>query len=181
MDNPTAIASLTALSAQPEAARFGVKALRLARLIDAGLPIVQCLDMLSSQAENKHFGKALNEIKDGVESGKSLSDSMGLHPKIFDELFRNLVAAGEAGGILDLIFRRLATYLEKAAKLRAHLDPNSHNGGVMLGLNGLVVKSHGGADELSFGHAIEVAMVEAEKDVPERIAHLLEQILEQPM
>jgi type IV pilus assembly protein PilC len=87
-------------------------------MIDAGLPIVQCLDMLGAQTENRLFGKALMEIKDGVESGKSLSDSMGLHPKIFDELFRNLVAAGEAGGILDLIFRRLAVYLEKADKLR---------------------------------------------------------------
>jgi type IV pilus assembly protein PilC len=90
-------------------------------MIDAGLPIVQCLDMLGAQTENRLFGKALGEIKDGVESGKSLSDSMGLHPKIFDELFRNLVAAGEAGGILDLIFRRLALYLEKADKLRRQI------------------------------------------------------------
>ena len=90
-------------------------------MIDAGLPIVQCLDMLGAQTENRLFGKALMEIKDGVESGKSLSDSMGLHPKIFDELFRNLVAAGEAGGILDLIFRRLAVYLEKADKLRRQI------------------------------------------------------------
>ena len=87
-------------------------------MIDAGLPIVQCLDMLAGQTENRLFGKALGEVKNGVESGKSLSESMGLHPKIFDELFRNLVAAGEAGGILDLIFRRLAVYLEKADKLR---------------------------------------------------------------
>jgi type IV pilus assembly protein PilC len=87
-------------------------------MIDAGLPIVQCLDMLGGQTENRLFGKALGDIKEGVESGKSLSDSMGLHPKIFDDLFRNLVAAGEAGGILDLIFRRLAVYLEKADRLR---------------------------------------------------------------
>ncbi len=87
-------------------------------MIDAGLPIVQCLDMLSSQADNKHFGKILADVKSGVEQGMSLSDSMGRHPRVFDDLFRNLVAAGEAGGILDLIFRRLATYLEKADKLR---------------------------------------------------------------
>ena len=86
-------------------------------MIDAGLPIVQCLDMLSSQAENKHFGEMLGKVKAEVESGKSLSESLGLYPKVFDELFRNLVAAGEAGGILDLIFRRMATYLEKSAKL----------------------------------------------------------------
>ena len=87
-------------------------------MIDAGLPIVQCLDMLAAQTDNRHFGKALSDIKNGVEAGRSLSDSMGQYPKIFDDLFRNLVAAGEAGGILDLIFRRLATYLEKADKLR---------------------------------------------------------------
>jgi type IV pilus assembly protein PilC len=86
-------------------------------MIDAGLPIVQCLDMLGSQAENKYFGEVLAKVKGDVESGKSLSDSMAKHPKVFDQLFCNLVAAGEAGGILDLIFRRMATYLEKSAKL----------------------------------------------------------------
>jgi type IV pilus assembly protein PilC len=87
-------------------------------MIDAGLPIVQCLDMLSSQAENPHFGGILAKVKSDVESGKSLSESLAKHPKVFDDLFCNLVAAGEAGGILDLIFRRMATYLEKSAKLR---------------------------------------------------------------
>jgi type IV pilus assembly protein PilC len=86
-------------------------------MIDAGLPIVQCLDMLASQAENRHFGDVLAKVKGDVESGKSLSESMAKHPKVFDDLFCNLVAAGEAGGILDLIFRRMATYLEKSAKL----------------------------------------------------------------
>jgi type IV pilus assembly protein PilC len=86
-------------------------------MIDAGLPIVQCLDMLSTQAENKYFGEVLGKVKGDVESGKSLSESMAKHPKVFDALFCNLVAAGEAGGILDLIFRRMATYLEKSAKL----------------------------------------------------------------
>ncbi|WP_045115240.1 type II secretion system F family protein [Plesiocystis pacifica] len=87
-------------------------------MVDAGLPLVQCLDMLSSQAENPRFGEMLGKIKAEVETGKSLSEAMGLYPKVFDDLFRNLVAAGEAGGILDLIFRRMATYLEKSAKLR---------------------------------------------------------------
>lgn len=90
-------------------------------MIDAGLPIVQCLDMLAGQTENRHFGKVLSDVKNGVEAGRSLSDSMGQHPKVFDDLFRNLVAAGEAGGILDLIFRRLASYLEKADKLRRQI------------------------------------------------------------
>jgi type IV pilus assembly protein PilC len=87
-------------------------------MIDAGLPIVSGLEMLGNQAESPRFGKVLQQVKAEVESGKSLSEAMGSHPRVFDDLFRNLVAAGEAGGILDVIFRRLATYLEKAAKLR---------------------------------------------------------------
>jgi type IV pilus assembly protein PilC len=87
-------------------------------MVDAGLPIVSGLDMLSNQAENPRFGRILQSVKVEVESGKSLSEAMGSHPRVFDDLFRNLVAAGEAGGILDVIFRRLAVYLEKAAKLR---------------------------------------------------------------
>lgn len=87
-------------------------------MIDAGLPVVQCLDMLGSQSENPHFGKVLMGVKSEVETGKSLSEGLAKYPRVFDELFVNLVAAGEAGGILDLIFRRLAAYLEKAEKLR---------------------------------------------------------------
>lgn len=87
-------------------------------MIDAGLPIVQCLDMLSTQAENRNFGEMLAKVKAEVESGKSLSEALALYPRVFDSLFCNLVAAGEAGGILDLIFRRMAVYLEKSAKLR---------------------------------------------------------------
>jgi type IV pilus assembly protein PilC len=87
-------------------------------MIDAGLPIVQCLDMLATQAENRNFGEMLAKVKAEVESGKSLSEAMALFPRVFDSLFCNLVAAGEAGGILDLIFRRMAVYLEKSAKLR---------------------------------------------------------------
>jgi type IV pilus assembly protein PilC len=87
-------------------------------MVDAGLPIVSGLEMLSNQAENPRFGRVLQSVKVEVESGRSLSEAMGSHPRVFDDLFRNLVAAGEAGGILDVIFRRLATYLEKAAKLR---------------------------------------------------------------
>ena len=87
-------------------------------MVDAGLPIVQALDMLATQAENRRFGEMLAKVKGEVEAGKSLSEAMGRFPKVFDDLFRNLVAAGEAGGILDIIFRRLATYLEKSSKLR---------------------------------------------------------------
>jgi type IV pilus assembly protein PilC len=89
-----------------------------ATMIDAGLPIVQCLDILSSQAKNKHFGKILGTIKAGVEGGLTLSDALRKHPRVFDNLFVNLVAAGEAGGILDTILQRLSVYLEKAMKLK---------------------------------------------------------------
>src|SRR5215213_6716058 len=89
-----------------------------ATMIDAGLPIVQCLDILSSQAKNKYFGKILGQVKSGVEGGLTLSDSLRKHPKIFDNLFVNLVAAGEAGGILDTILQRLSIYIEKAMKLK---------------------------------------------------------------
>jgi type IV pilus assembly protein PilC len=87
-------------------------------MIDAGMPIVQSLDMLAMQSENPRFREVLAAVKTEVEGGKSLSEAMGTSPKVFDDLFRNLVAAGEAGGILDIIFRRLAVYLEKAAALR---------------------------------------------------------------
>jgi type IV pilus assembly protein PilC len=88
-----------------------------ATMIDAGLPIVQCLEILSSQAENKRFGKILAQIRTSVEGGLTLSDAMRRFPKIFDNLFVNLVAAGEAGGILDTILQRLSQYMEKAQKL----------------------------------------------------------------
>jgi type IV pilus assembly protein PilC len=89
-----------------------------ATMIDAGLPIVQCLEILSTQAENKRFGKILGQIRSSVEGGLTLSDAMRRFPKVFDNLFVNLVAAGEAGGILDTILQRLSQYMEKAQKLR---------------------------------------------------------------
>jgi type IV pilus assembly protein PilC len=88
-----------------------------ATMIDAGLPLVQCLDILSNQQSNKHFGGILKDIKSAVEQGSSFSDSLRRHPKVFDELFVNLVQAGEVGGILDTIMNRLSVYLEKRQKL----------------------------------------------------------------
>ena len=90
-------------------------------MIDAGLPIVQCLEILSTQSDNKRFGKILAQVRANVEGGLTLSDSMRRFPKIFDNLFVNLVAAGEAGGILDTILQRLSVYLEKAQKLRRQI------------------------------------------------------------
>jgi type IV pilus assembly protein PilC len=89
-----------------------------ATMIDAGLPIVQCLDILSSQSKNKFFGKILGQVKASVEGGLTLSDSLRKHPKVFDNLFVNLIQAGEAGGILDTILQRLSVYMEKAMKLK---------------------------------------------------------------
>jgi len=88
-------------------------------MIDAGLPIIQCLDILYSQQENKTFKNMLKEIKESVEGGSTLADALKKYPKVFDDLFVNMVAAGEAGGILDTILQRLAAYMEKAAKLKA--------------------------------------------------------------
>ena len=87
-------------------------------LIDAGLPLVQGLEILSSQEENKAFKKILIQVKSDVEGGSTLADAFKKHPKVFDNLFVNLVAAGEVGGVLDTILARLAAYYEKAAKLR---------------------------------------------------------------
>jgi type IV pilus assembly protein PilC len=86
-------------------------------MIDAGLPLVQCLDILGSQEEDKNFAAVILATRTDVESGASLADAMRKHPKTFDALFTNMVAAGEAGGILDTILKRLATYIEKAVKL----------------------------------------------------------------
>ncbi|MCC6666909.1 MAG: type II secretion system F family protein [Polyangiaceae bacterium] len=88
-----------------------------ATMIDAGLPLVQCLDILSGQQTNKIFAGVLRDVKNSVEQGASFSDALRKHPKVFDELFVNLVHAGEVGGILDTIMQRLSIYLEKRQKL----------------------------------------------------------------
>jgi type IV pilus assembly protein PilC len=90
---------------------------QFATMIDAGLPLVQCLDILGAQQANQRFAKMINAVKVDVESGSTLADAMAKHSKVFDELFVNLVAAGEVGGILDTILNRLATYMEKNMKL----------------------------------------------------------------
>ncbi|WP_129126166.1 type II secretion system F family protein [Geomonas oryzae] len=91
---------------------------QFATMIDSGLPLVQCLDILSSQQENKTFKEILVKVKESVESGSTFADALAKHPKAFDQLYVNLVAAGEVGGILDTILARLAAYIEKAMKLK---------------------------------------------------------------
>jgi type IV pilus assembly protein PilC len=88
-------------------------------MIDAGLPLVQCLEILAANQENGAFQKALNGVRTTVEGGATLANAMRQHPKIFDDLTTNMIEAGETGGILDIILQRLATYVEKAVKLRS--------------------------------------------------------------
>jgi len=88
-------------------------------MIDAGLPLVQCLEILGGQQNNRTFKKVLLQVRQDVESGASLADSLKKHPKVFSELYCNMVAAGEAGGILDTILQRLSTYIEKVVKLKS--------------------------------------------------------------
>ncbi len=90
-------------------------------MIDAGLPLVQCLEILGTQEEDKNFASVILATRGDVESGASLADAMKRHPKVFDPLFTNMIAAGEAGGILDTILKRLATYIEKAVKLQGQV------------------------------------------------------------
>ena len=90
-------------------------------MIDAGLPLVQGLEILSSQGENKAFNAVLKDIKNTIEGGATFSEALKRHPKVFDSLFVNLVAAGEMGGILDTILNRLGIYIEKKVKLQAQV------------------------------------------------------------
>jgi type IV pilus assembly protein PilC len=94
---------------------------QFATMIDAGLPIVQCLDILASQSPNKNFQKVLYDVKGQVESGDTLSAALRKHPHVFNDLYTNLVQAGEVGGILDTILSRLALYIEKAMKLKSQV------------------------------------------------------------
>ena len=91
---------------------------QLSTMINAGLPLVQGLEILEKQQENPTFKKALGEIRQDVEAGSTLADSMRKRPKIFDALFTNMIEAGETGGILDTILTRLAVFMEKSMALR---------------------------------------------------------------
>ncbi|RMG44296.1 MAG: type II secretion system F family protein [Acidobacteria bacterium] len=88
-------------------------------MIDAGLPLVQCLEILADQQTNRTFQQVLSEVRQDVESGSTLADALRKHPKVFDDLYCNMVAAGEAGGILDTILQRLSAYIEKIVKLKS--------------------------------------------------------------
>jgi type IV pilus assembly protein PilC len=90
-------------------------------MLDAGLPLVQCLEILGDQEEHRTFREIIQKVRSDVEQGASLADSMRKHPKAFDALYTNMIAAGEAGGILDIILQRLSTYIEKSVKLKSQV------------------------------------------------------------
>lgn len=90
-------------------------------MLDAGLPLVQCLEILGEQEENRTFREIINQVRSDVESGSNLADAMRKHPKAFDNLYVSMIAAGEAGGILDVILQRLATYIEKVVRLNSQV------------------------------------------------------------
>ncbi len=108
-------------------------------MIDAGLPLVQCLEILGTQQENQTFAKVLLAVRQDVEGGASLADAMKKHPKVFDDLFTNMIAAGEAGGILDIILKRLATYIEKNVKLKSQVKSALVYPIAVVSIAGLVV------------------------------------------
>jgi type IV pilus assembly protein PilC len=98
---------------------IGIFTRQFSVMIDAGLPLVQCLEILATQQDNRAFQKVLFAVRQDVESGSTLADALRKHPKVFSNLFSNMVAAGETGGILDTILQRLSAYIEKAVKLKA--------------------------------------------------------------
>lgn len=108
-------------------------------MIDAGLPLVQGLTILAEQSENPTFKSILKEITKDVEGGSTLAEAMKKHPKVFDDLFVNLVAAGEVGGILDTILRRLATFIEKAEKLKSQIKGAMTYPAVVVGIAIIVI------------------------------------------
>jgi type IV pilus assembly protein PilC len=108
-------------SKAPAAKNLAVFTRQFSVMIDAGLPLVQCLEILGTQEEDKNFGAVILQVRADVEGGMSLADAMKKHPKVFDGLFSNMIAAGEAGGILDGILKRLAGYIEKNVKLKGQV------------------------------------------------------------
>jgi type IV pilus assembly protein PilC len=105
----------------PSAKNLAVFTRQFSVMIDAGLPLVQCLEILGNQEEDKNFAAVILAVRADVEGGASLADAMKKHPKVFDALYSNMIAAGEAGGILDGILKRLAVYIEKAVKLKSQV------------------------------------------------------------
>ncbi|WKZ57746.1 MAG: type II secretion system F family protein [Bdellovibrionota bacterium] len=122
---------------------------QLATMIDAGLPIVQALDILGRQQDVKAFKTVLNSVKESVETGETFAAALAKHPRQFDDLFVNMVSAGENGGILDVILERLARYLEKAMKLKREIQTAMIYPAVVIGCRS---NRHGGAAAVRYPH-----------------------------
>jgi type IV pilus assembly protein PilC len=122
-----------------EAKELAVFTRQFSVMIDAGLPLVQCLEILAGQQENKTFQKILNSVRASVEGGATLSASMRQHEKVFDALYHNMVEAGETGGILDTILQRLSTYIEKNVKLKRAVKSAMIYPAAVLGIAGGVI------------------------------------------
>lgn len=112
---------LPRISRRVKEKRIAIFTRQFSVMLDAGLPLVQCLEILGGQEENRTFREIIKATRGDVESGASMADAMRKHPRAFDNLFVNMVAAGEAGGILDVILRRLSTYIEKSVKLKSQV------------------------------------------------------------
>jgi type IV pilus assembly protein PilC len=112
---------------------------QFATMIEAGLPLVQCLDILARQSENKEFARVIGQVKTDVESGDSFADALRKHPRVYSDFYVNMVEAGEAGGILDTILARLATYMEKAAALKSQVKGAMVYPAVIIGIAIIVV------------------------------------------
>ncbi|MBH0182854.1 MAG: type II secretion system F family protein [Nitrospira sp.] len=108
-------------------------------MINAGLPLIQCLEILSTQSENAALRKAIGEVKVQVEGGSTFSDALRKHPKIFDDLYVNMVHAGEVGGLLDTILNRLSKHIEKAMKLKAQIKSAMVYPAAIVGIAGIVI------------------------------------------
>nr|MBI3613425.1 type II secretion system F family protein [Nitrospirota bacterium] len=108
-------------------------------MINAGLPLIQCLEILSTQSENKEFGKVIGEIKVDIESGSTFADAIKKKPKAFDELYANMIHAGEIGGLLDTVLLRLAVHMEKAMKLKAQIKSAMVYPAAILGVSIIVI------------------------------------------
>jgi type IV pilus assembly protein PilC len=112
---------------------------QFATMIEAGLPLVQCLDILARQSENKEFARVIGQVKTDVESGDSFADALRKHPRVYSDFYVNMVEAGETGGILDTILARLATYMEKAATLKSQVKGAMVYPAVIIGIAIIVV------------------------------------------
>src|SRR5689334_516244 len=108
-------------------------------MINAGLPLVQCLEILSTQSENKVLRETIGEVKSQVEAGSTFSDALRRHPKVFDELYVNMVHSGEVGGLLDTILTRLAKHIEKAMKLKGQIKSAMIYPAAILGVAAIVI------------------------------------------